>query len=376
MAGATVALRSPAVELPRRGSCDCVRRSSSWPLRARRRRGYGAQRRAVPRGADVALRGARERGRDRALHARHHRGQPAVHVPREAGLPLAHDPAERRHGGLLRVLRLGRAPAAARGGREPDGVDGVDRRRRGERAGRRRPVQRDAAVGVRARRPARGSSGRRAADGAGGKFARPGARASGARCLPFAAPGGPKWQPGGDDGARCRAPPPRRRSRSSGVEVRRSARLPLSGPRPLVTRYGPAEAHQQAASGALPTQRSVSRIGPCRARCPRPGGPNGTTRRRRPPFSRPWSDAQPPPRSSTPAGWSRGRWPRTTGRPPPCCTSTCRPPPQPDVRPTRGSSTGAHRAVSARGPPRRPATPHRPPQPGRPRRRSRRGTER
>ena len=33
-----------------------------------------------------------------------------------------------------------------------------------------------------------------------------------------------------------------------------------------------------------------------------------------------------PPRSSAPAGSSRGRSPRTTGRPPPCSTSTCRPP--------------------------------------------------
>ena len=60
-----------------------------------------------------------------------------------------------------------------------------------------------------------------------------------------------------------RSPLPRRRSRS--VVVRRSARLPISRPRPLVTRYGPVAAHQlaaaapaQARSGvALPAQRSA-----------------------------------------------------------------------------------------------------------------------
>ncbi len=60
-----------------------------------------------------------------------------------------------------------------------------------------------------------------------------------------------------------RSPLPRRRSRS--VVVRRSARLPLARPRPLVTRYGPAEAHRPApprAPGvvpgvALPAQRSA-----------------------------------------------------------------------------------------------------------------------
>ena len=41
-----------------------------------------------------------------------------------------------------------------------------------------------------------------------------------------------------------RSPLPRRRSRS--IVVRRSARLPLARPRPLVTRYGPAEAHRPA----------------------------------------------------------------------------------------------------------------------------------
>ena len=64
-----------------------------------------------------------------------------------------------------------------------------------------------------------------------------------------------------------RSPLPRRRSRS--VVVRRSARMPLSGPRPLVTRYGPAEAHQQAAPSAFPTQRSVSGW-PAAGSAPRP----------------------------------------------------------------------------------------------------------
>src|SRR6478752_408630 len=70
-----------------------------------------------------------------------------------------------------------------------------------------------------------------------------------------------------------RSPLPRRRSRS--VVVRRSARLPISRPRPLVTRYGPVTAHQLAVSAvpapglaatapapvrsgvALPAQRSA-----------------------------------------------------------------------------------------------------------------------
>lgn len=55
-----------------------------------------------------------------------------------------------------------------------------------------------------------------------------------------------------------RSPLSRRRSRS--VVVRRSARLPMARPRPLVTRYGPVEAHEQAVTGALPTQRSIPRM--------------------------------------------------------------------------------------------------------------------
>src|SRR6476660_3816780 len=140
-----------------------------------------------------------------------------------------------------------------------------------------------------------------------------------------------------------RSPLPRRRSRS--VVVRRSARLPLSGPRPLVTRYGPAEAHQQAASGALPTQRSVSRW-PA-APLPPAGWPEWDDEAPPTTVLPPVDDAQPT-TVFNPSGlvaWALAPddGPSTT------VLHLDLPPAEPDVRPTRGSSTGAHRAVSAGG---------------------------
>ena len=136
-----------------------------------------------------------------------------------------------------------------------------------------------------------------------------------------------------------RSPLPRRRSRS--VVVRRSARLPLSGPRPLVTRYGPAEAHQQAVSGALPTQRSVSRRP---AAPPSPAGwPDWDDEAPPTAVLPPVDDAQPT-TVFNPSGLVA--WALAPDDGPPTTVLHLDLPAEPDVRPTRGSSTGAHRAVS------------------------------
>ena len=137
-----------------------------------------------------------------------------------------------------------------------------------------------------------------------------------------------------------RSPLPRRRSRS--VVVRRSARLPLSGPRPLVTRYGPAEAHQQAAPGGLPTQRSVSR----RPAAPPPpaGWPDRDDEAPPTAVLPPVDDAQPT-AVFNPSGLVA--WALAPDDGPPTTVLHLDLPAEPDVRPPRGSSTGAHRAVSA-----------------------------
>ena len=138
-----------------------------------------------------------------------------------------------------------------------------------------------------------------------------------------------------------RSPLPRRRSRS--VVVRRSARLPLSGPRPLVTRYGPAEAHQQAASSTLPTQRSVSRW----PAAPQPpaGWPDGDDEAPPTTVLPPVQDAQPTV-VFNPSGLVA--WALAPDDGPPTTVLHLDLPAEPEVRPARGSSTGAHRAVSAR----------------------------
>jgi beta-N-acetylhexosaminidase len=137
-----------------------------------------------------------------------------------------------------------------------------------------------------------------------------------------------------------RSPMPRRRSRS--VVVRRSARLPLSGPRPLVTRYGPAEAHQQAVSGALPTQRSVS----ARPAAPQPRAGWPAWEDEAPPTTvlAPVDDAQPT-AVFNPSGLVAWALAPDDG-PPTTVLHLDLASAEPDVRPTRGS-TGAHRAVSA-----------------------------
>src|SRR5689334_7189339 len=152
-----------------------------------------------------------------------------------------------------------------------------------------------------------------------------------------------------------RSPLPRRRSRS--VVVRRSARMPLSGPRPLVTRYGPAEAHQQAAPSAFPTQRSMAGW-PTEGTAPRPAA------------WQPAADDEAPPTTvlapEAVEEWAQEEWARdedgqpTTvfnpsglvawalapdDGPPTTVLHLDLPPAEPDVRPAR-VSTGAHRAVS------------------------------
>src|SRR5689334_17103175 len=141
-----------------------------------------------------------------------------------------------------------------------------------------------------------------------------------------------------------RSPMPRRRSRS--VAVRRSARLPLSGPRPLVTRYGPAEAHQQAVSDALPTQRSV----PARPAAPQPqaGWPAWDEEAPTTTVLPPVDDAQPT-TVFNPSGLVA--WALAPDDGPPTTVLHLDLAAEPDVRATRGSSTGAHRAVSARSHP-------------------------
>ena len=136
--------------------------------------------------------------------------------------------------------------------------------------------------------------------------------------------------------------------------------MPLSGPRPLVTRYGPAEAHQQAAPSAFPTQRSVSGW-PAAGSAPRPaaGWPaadgeappttvlapeavDGGRRRSGQEWAQP-EDEQPTTVFS-PSGLVAWALAPDDG-PPTTVLHLDLPPAEPDVRPARGS-TGAHRAVS------------------------------
>src|SRR6185312_15719623 len=88
-----------------------------------------------------------------------------------------------------------------------------------------------------------------------------------------------------------RSPLSRRRSRS--VVVRRSARLPMARPRPLVTRYGPVEAHQMA-PGGMPVQRTAHRWAPA------DGGEWPTTVL--PPVPEPPPDDEPPTAVFNPGG--------------------------------------------------------------------------
>ena len=133
--------------------------------------------------------------------------------------------------------------------------------------------------------------------------------------------------------------------------------MPLSGPRPLVTRYGPAEAHQQAAPSAFPTQRSVS-------------GWQAAGSAPRSAAGWPAADGAAPPTTvlapEAVEGWAREEWAQPEDEqpttvfspsglvawalapddgPPTTVLHLDLPPTEPDVRPARGS-TGAHRAVS------------------------------